>query len=37
LPNSFISKSNIQNQNTLLTIYKSELIFHIENDIMKSK
>ena len=37
LPNSFISKSNIQNQNTLLTIYKSELIFHIEIYIMKAK
>ena len=37
LPDSFISKSNIQSQSTMLTTYKKKLVFQVENDIMKAK
>ena len=37
LPESFILKSNTQYQSTLLTTYKNKLVFHEENDIMKTK
>ena len=37
LPDSFISKSNIQSQSTMLTTYKKKLVFQVEKDIMKAK